>query len=148
MASSSSSAQLTIMTRWPTSTRRQDGANPSPQVEILAAAECGPNTPAQPRDERHHDLVAAGVRHIAKEQQTLGGQLGPKRGARFKTYTRLKKWRGIAKKEMPLFVPELELVLDDIHKYPLKRSAADALNRHLRTGIDDHELAGLAIRPT
>ena len=117
------------------------------QIEILAAAECEPDTAAQARDERHHELVAAGTRHIAREQHTLGGQLGPKRGARYKTYTRLKAWRRIAKKEMPLFdLPPLELALDDIHKYPLKRSAADALNRHLRTGIDDHELASLVIR--
>ena len=117
------------------------------QVEILAAAECEPDTPPRPRDARHHELVANGVRHIAREHHTLGGQLGPKRGARHKTYTRLKAWRGIAKKELPLFdLPALELALDDIHKYPLKRSAADALNRHLRTGIDDHELAGLVIR--
>ncbi len=117
------------------------------QVEILAAADCGPDTPAQPRDEQHHELVAVGVRHIAKEQHRIGGQLGPKRGARYKAYTRLKKWRDLAKKQFPLFdLPALELALDDILKYPLKSAAAAALNRHLRTGMDDHELASLVIR--
>jgi len=117
------------------------------QVEILAAAECQPDTPAQPRDEQHHELVAAGVKHIAREQHWVGGQLGSKRGARYKTYTRLKKWREFAKTHMPLFdLPPLELALDDILRFPLKRGAADALNRHLRTGMDDHELAILVIR--
>ena len=117
------------------------------QVEILAAAECGPDTPAQPRDEQHHELVAAGVRHIAREQHRIGGQLGPKRGARYKAYTRLKKWRDLAKKQFPLFdLPTLELALGDILRYPLRQAAADALNRHLRTGMDDHELASLVVR--
>ena len=117
------------------------------QVEILAAAECALDTPAQPRDARHHELVAAGVKHISNEQHRIGGQLGPKRGARYKTYTRLKKWRELAKEQMPLFdLPPLERVLDDILRYPLRRAAAEALGRHLRTGMDDHELASLAIR--
>lgn len=117
------------------------------QVEILAAAECQPDTPAQRRDKQHHELVASGVRHIAREQHRVGGQLGPKRGARYKAYTRLKKWRDLAKKQFPLFdLPALELALDDILRYPLKHAAAAALNRHLRTGMDDHELASLVIR--
>ncbi len=118
------------------------------QMEILAAAECAPDTPAQPRDDRHHDLVANGVRYIAQEQHRSGGRLGSKRGARYRTYMRLKKWIAFAEKEMPLFadVDDLRLALDDIYRHPLRRSAADALNRHLRMGVDDHELASLAMK--
>ncbi|MXW09178.1 MAG: NgoFVII family restriction endonuclease [Gammaproteobacteria bacterium] len=117
------------------------------QVEILAAAECAPDTPAQSRDGRHHELVAKGVRHIAKEQHRTGGQLGSKRGARYRAYQRLKKWVAFAEKEMPLFnLHELRLALDDIYQYPLRGTAADALNRHLRTGMDDHALASLVVK--
>jgi len=117
------------------------------QVEILAAAECAPDTSAQSRDGRHHELVAKGVRHIAKEQHRTGGQLGSKRGARYRAYQRLKKWAAFAEKEMPLFnLHELRLALDDIYQYPLRGTAADALNRHLRTGMDDHALASLVVK--
>ena len=116
------------------------------QTEILAAAECDPDTPPQPRDQRHHELVTKGVQHIAREEHRIGGQLGPKRGARYRTYTRLKAWAAHAERQMPLFdLPSLRRALDDIYKYPLRSVATDALNRHLRTGMDDHELASLVI---
>ena len=116
------------------------------QIEILAAAECEPDTPAQPRDARHHALVTTGVRHIVSEEHTIGGQLGPKRGARYRTYTRLKAWADGAEEQMPLFdVPSLRRALDDIYKYPLRSKATDSLNRQLRAGIDDHELASIVI---
>ena len=60
------------------------------QIEILRAAECVPDTPAQPRQEKHHDLVRSGVEHIVQEEKRVGGQLGSPRGARFRTYERLK----------------------------------------------------------
>lgn len=116
------------------------------QTEILAAAECEPGTPAQPRHERHHELVASGVSHIVSEGRRIGGQLGPKRGARYRAYTRLKAWADQAERQMPLFdLPSLRRALDDIYKYPLRSVATDALNRHLRAGMDDHELASLVI---
>jgi hypothetical protein len=47
---------------------------------------------------------------------------------------------------MPLFdLPSLRRALDDIYKYPLQSVATDALNRHLRAGMNDDELAGLVI---
>ena len=116
------------------------------QIEILAAAECEPGTPAQPRDERHHELVTEGVRHIANEAHRIGGQLGRKRGARYRTYARLKAWADHAEKQIPLFdLPSLRRALDDIYRYPLRSAATDTLNRHLRAGMEDHELASLVI---
>ena len=44
------------------------------QLEILSAAECSPDTPALPHHKSHHDLVKSGVRHIAQEEQRIGGQ--------------------------------------------------------------------------
>ena len=62
------------------------------QIEILSAAECRPDTPAQPHHESHHWLVAEGVKHIVREEKRVGGQLGRPSGARFRTYTRLKAY--------------------------------------------------------
>ncbi len=118
-------------------------------VEILAAAACSPDTPARTKDPRHHDLVAQGVRHIVQTRQRggTGGQLGSKRGARYRTYRRLKTWADYAEKNMPLFdLPGLRRALDDIYRAPLRGDAAEALNRQLRTGMEDHELAELVIR--
>ena len=52
------------------------------QLEILSAAECGPDTPAQPHHESHHQLVEEGVKHVAREEKRVGGQLGRPSGAR------------------------------------------------------------------
>ena len=53
------------------------------QFEILKVAACEPNTPALPRQEDHHAMVAKGVEHIAVEEKQVGGQLGRPSGARF-----------------------------------------------------------------
>ncbi len=114
------------------------------QLEILAAAECRPDTPPQPRHEIHHNLVEQGVKHIAKEEQRVGGQLGRPSGARFRTYTRLKSYADSIKGQL-FDVPALHQALDDIYRYPLRQSAVDTLNRQLRSGVDDAVLAELVI---
>ena len=114
------------------------------QLEILAAAECKPDTPAQPHHEIHHGLVEEGVRHIAREEQRVGGQLGRPSGARFRTYTRLKAYADSIKGQL-FDVPALHQVLDDIYRYPLRQSAVDTLNRQLRSGVDDAVLSELVI---
>ena len=114
------------------------------QLEILSAAECGPDTPAQPRHEFHHSLVEQGVKHIAREEQRVGGQLGRPSGARFRTYTRLKAYADSITGQI-FDVPALHQVLDDIYRYPLRQTAVDTLNRQLRSGVDDTVLAELAI---
>ena len=113
-------------------------------LEILAAAQCPPDAPAQPRHESHHQLVAEGVKHIAAEEQRVGGQLGRPTGARFRTYTRLKAYADSVKGQL-FDVPELHRALDDIYRFPLRQSAVDTLNRQLRSGIDDAALADLVI---
>ena len=50
------------------------------------------------------------------------------------------------KKHEPLFASdELVRAIDDIYKYPLRTSATDTLNRQLRAGIPDDDLARLVI---
>ena len=40
----------------------------------------------------------------------------------------------------------MEKVIDTIYRYPLQETARDTLNRQLRTGIDNEQLATLAIQ--
>jgi hypothetical protein len=114
------------------------------QFEILKAAECKPDTPAQPRHETHHLLVEEGVKQIVREEKQVGGQLGRPSGARFRTYERLK--RHLAEVKDTLFdSPDLAKALDEIYRYPLRQTATDTLNRQLRSGIDDMKLAELVL---
>ena len=114
------------------------------QFEILKAAECSPKTPAQPRQENHHDLVRKGVDFIAAEEKSVGGQLGRPSGARFRTYARLKRYAEVI--EGSLFAtPDLAKAIEEIYRFPLRQSATDILNRQLRSGISDEKLAELVM---
>ena len=110
------------------------------QIEILSAAECQPDTPAQPHHEIHHKLVAQGVQHIVREEKRVGGQLGRPTGARFRTYTRLKQFTEDVKGQL-FDVESLGKAVNQLYRYPLRQSAADTLNRQMRAGIDDYQLA-------
>ena len=114
------------------------------QLEILSAAECRADTPAQPHHESHHQLVVEGVKHIVREEKRIGGQLGRPSGARFRTYTRLKQYTEAIKGQL-FDVDPLHKAIDDIYHYPLRQSAVDTLNRQLRSGVDDTQLADIVI---
>ena len=114
------------------------------QFEILKAAECDPDTPALPRQERHHDLVRKGVEFIATEEKSVGGQLGRPSGARFRTYERLKRYAEGVKGTL-FDLPQLTRAIEDIYRYPLRQPATDTLNRQLRAGIEDVRLADLVM---
>ena len=116
------------------------------QIEILRAAACEPNTPALPRHDKHHALVQSGVEHIVREEKRIGGQLGSPRGARFRTYERLKHY--VQDLEGTLFETQaqhINVALDEIYKYPLRQAATDTLNRQLKSGISDDQLAELVL---
>ena len=114
------------------------------QIEILSAAECKPDTPAQPHHESHHDLVAEGVKHVVREEKRVGGQLGRPSGARFRTYTRLKQYAEAIRGQL-FDVDALHRAIDDIYRYPLRPSAVDTLNRQLRSGVSDDQLAEIVM---
>ena len=114
------------------------------QLEILSAAECRPDTPAQPHHESHHQLVVEGVRHVVREEKRVGGQLGRPSGARFRTYTRLKAYADAIKGQL-FDVEALHKAIDDIYRYPLRQTAVDTLNRQLRSGVDDAQLAEIVM---
>ena len=114
------------------------------QIEILSAAECKPDTPAQPRHELHHGLVAEGVRQIVREEKRVGGQLGRTTSARYRTYTRLKAHADAIKGQL-WDIDALHKAIDDIYRYPLRAAAIEILNRQLRSGVDDQQLADIVM---
>ena len=118
------------------------------QFAILKTAECTPDTPALPRFENHHDVVAQGVQFIATEEKTVGGQLGRPSGARFRTYERLKHFVEETEGTLlvgPDFRQALNKAIEEIYTYPLRQTAIDTLNRQLRSGIPDDTLAELVV---
>lgn len=114
------------------------------QYTILRIAECPPDEPALPRQENHHLLVRKGIEVIAEEEKAVGGQLGRPSGARFRTYEKLKRYADEIKGTL-FESPELLRAIDDIYRYPLRQSAVDTINRQLRSGIDEKDLAKLVI---
>jgi hypothetical protein len=114
------------------------------QLTILQAAACPPDTPAMPRHEQHHDLVKRGVEHIVAEERSVGGQLGKPSGARYRTYKRLEHHAAAIKGTL-FESQELLRAIDEVYRYPLRQSAIDTLNRQLKSGISDPDLADLAI---
>jgi superfamily II DNA or RNA helicase len=114
------------------------------QLAVLEAAACAPDTPALPHHEKHHELVRRGVELIIEEEKTVGGQLGRPSGARFRTYERLKRYADEIKGTL-FDSQELHKTIDDIYRYPLRQAAVDALNRQLRSGISDQNLAQLVM---
>lgn len=114
------------------------------QFAIIKAAECLPDAPAIPRHDKHHEMVASGVKLIVETEKSVGGQLGRPSGARFRTYERLKAYADEVKGTL-FATPELNKAIEDIYKYPLLQSATDTLNRQLKSGISDPALAELVI---
>ncbi len=114
------------------------------QLAVLRAAACEESTPAIKRDEQHHELVKKGAQLIVEDEKNAGGQLGRPSGARFRTYERLKSYAQEMKGT--LFVSEeLLKAIDEIYRYPLRSSAIDTLNRQLRSGISNQQLAELVV---
>jgi len=109
------------------------------QLQILKAAECPPDTPAQPRSDWHHEAVRAGVKLIADQDKQIGGQLGRPSGARFRVYERLKAYAERVRGTL-FDTDALKRAIQDIHNHPLLESAKDILNRQLRIGLPDEML--------
>ena len=68
--------------------------------------------------------------------------MGRPSGARFRTFTRLKGYAERIKGTL-FDNPELLKAVDEIYRYPLRQTATDTLNRQLRAGINDEDLAEL-----
>jgi superfamily II DNA or RNA helicase len=114
------------------------------QYTILKAAQCNADTEAMYKTENHHELVKRGIIHIKEEEKNTGGTLGKKTGVKYRTYMRLDRY--CKEFDGTLFVnDQLKKAIDDIYKYPLKEFARETLNRQLKAGISDDQLASLVI---
>ena len=112
------------------------------QLAILRLAACEPDTPAIEHDDQHFGLVAAGTEMIASEERTMGGQFGSSKGAKMRTYERLKRYV----ENYPLLVPaDLPQAISELYRYPLRQSAIDVLNRCFKEGISDRQLVDLVL---
>jgi len=117
---------------------------------ILNAARCTPAEPALERAAYHHDAVRAAIAGLveAQRQNPSGGQLGRPSGARFRTYERLKAF---AERQRGTLFGEgyeargLHRAIEEIYRYPLRPTTVDTLNRQLKAGISDEQLAELVI---
>jgi len=110
----------------------------------LRAAECEPGTITVPRLPNHHALVETAIKQLAEEEKTIGGGLGRPSGARFRTYERMKRYADRVKGTLFDTQP-LQRTLEDVYRYPLRESAADALNRQMKSGADDEAVVNLAM---
>lgn len=112
-------------------------------VRIFRQAKCDPDTPALPRREDHHKLVARSVKIVEEERTiTKAGQLGSSRGARYRCYEMLQDY--LRHREGDLFLTDsVRISIQAIYDYPLTTEAADKLNRQLRSGIAPDDLANL-----
>ncbi len=123
--------------------RRGDRVTES-QMAILRAAVCTPVTKPINRRDDHHELVKTAIKLMTEEEKSVGGQLGRPSSARFRTYERLKRY--VDNLRGTLFESkDLLKAIDDIYRHPLRQSAIDTLNRQLKIGINDEELANLVL---
>lgn len=114
------------------------------QLAILKAARCNAETKPMYKIPTHHELVKKGVDYIHEEEKNTGGSLGKKAGVKYRVYMTLDRY--CKKNENTLFVTEaLKKAIDDIYKFPLKEFGRETLNRQLKAGISDDELASLVI---
>ena len=122
------------------------------QMRILRMARCNRNTPPLEKHPQHHEIVSQGADLVLEQHKTTGGQLGSSKGARYRTYYRLDAY--IKKTETPLFSSlfslgedwqTLKKAVEEIYLYPLKETTIVKLNRQLKSGISDEQLATMII---
>ena len=112
---------------------------------VLDAAACGPNTPALPHRPEHHALVENAVKRLAEDRPADAGTLGGRRNVKFRVYERLKAY--LDENAGGLFATaELRAAVEALFRRPLREAARGTLNRVLRDGIADDDLAELVLR--
>ncbi len=115
------------------------------QSRILKMAECSLDTPAVERLENHHDLLKKAVVLAETEAAKSGGQLGNKSGARYRAYGMLQRYYESVRNTLS-DVDALKKTIDDIYHYPLRETAREIINRRIRFGCTDEEMALLTMR--
>ncbi|GAC1435424.1 MAG: helicase-related protein [Ktedonobacteraceae bacterium] len=118
------------------------------QLAILTAAACTYDTLPIDLPGEQHELVRQGVEQLVTEDRSTSGQLGRPSSARYRAYERMKRYVTDQKKQLIKdfeAVEELDRAVDRIYNFPLIRSAADAINRQIKSGADDKNLAELVL---
>ncbi|WP_205370354.1 helicase-related protein [Thermoleptolyngbya sp. PKUAC-SCTB121] len=118
------------------------------QMRILRMARCSIDTPSLPRHPQHHKLVTRGAERIAEQTKTVTGTLGHKRSAAARIYDRLMAYTQRIRETAPLLArgtdwENLEKAIEEINQNPMKQNAIARLNRELKAGISDEQLAKL-----
>ena len=115
------------------------------QFRILRAAACAYDAPALERREDHHELVRQGLELIHDDERNQAGTLGKKTSAKYRVFHRLNEF--IERRKGELFAPpeDLKKAIDTLWRYPLREYARETLNRELRAGIKDEQLAELVL---
>ncbi len=114
------------------------------QYTILKAARCDADTPPIHKLENHHELVKQSIDYVREDEKNSGGSLGKKTGVKYRAYMRLDRY--CKEYENTIFVTEqLKKGIDDIFKFPLKEFARETLNRQMKAGISDEDLAALVV---
>lgn len=114
------------------------------QLTILKAAACNAFSEPCHKLDQHHELVKTAIKFIRDDEKNTGGSLGKKTGVKYRVYMRLDRY--CKEYENTLFVNEgLKKAIDDIFKYPFKEFARETLNRQLKSGISDDDLANLVV---
>ena len=130
-------------TPWPTWTAKVK-ASPSLSLKSSPPPSARPTLRLSLTTKTTTSLLPRASGTSVREEKRVGGQLGRPSGARFRTYTRLKAY-GDAIKGQLFDVDALHKVIDDIYRYPLRPSAVDTLNRQLRSGVSDDQLAEIVM---
>ncbi|MBE9058948.1 helicase-related protein [Sphaerospermopsis sp. LEGE 08334] len=120
------------------------------QMRILRMARCNRDTPPLKRHPQHHEIVAQGADLLLEQQKTSGGQLGSSKSARYRTYYRLDNYIKKTEAKTPLFTlgedwQTLKKAVQEIYHYPLKETTVVKLNRQLKSGINDEQLATMIV---
>ena len=115
------------------------------QSRILKAAECAIDTPALERLEQHHAIVAKAVEMAEQEASDTGGQLGSRSSARYKSFMMLRRYYESIKNTL-LDSDELKRTIDDIFHYPIRETAREMINRRIRFGVSDEDIASMLMQ--
>lgn len=115
------------------------------QSRILKMAECSIETPAVERLGNHHELVKQAVVLAETEAAKSGGQLGNKASARYKAYGMLTRYYESVKNTL-FDTDSLKRTIDEIYHFPLRETAREMINRRLKLGCSDEEMANLTMQ--
>jgi hypothetical protein len=111
----------------------------------LKIAECSLDTPAVDKLINHHEIVKKAVEIAEEEAQKTGGHLGSKSSARYKAYGILQRYYESVKNTL-FETDALKKTIDDIYHYPLRETAREIINRRIKLGCTDDEMAALCMQ--